>query len=111
MDCLLSLRAGPVCGGRACSARCPVAGLWSGRCQCHETSARIGSTGPAQYLHHDQNRLLPRPTTKTGERSVSDPGPHGNSGAAPLIEIEGLTKRFGTFTAVDNVSFTVGRGE
>ncbi len=30
---------------------------------------------------------------------------------APLIEIEGLTKRFGAFTAVDNVSFTVARGE
>jgi ABC-2 type transport system ATP-binding protein len=28
-----------------------------------------------------------------------------------LIEIAGLTKRFGSFTAVDNVSFTVARGE
>ena len=28
-----------------------------------------------------------------------------------MLEIEGLTKRFGSFTAVDNVSFTVGRGE
>jgi ABC-2 type transport system ATP-binding protein len=28
-----------------------------------------------------------------------------------LIEIEGLTKRFGGFTAVDNVSFNVARGE
>ena len=28
-----------------------------------------------------------------------------------LIEIAGLTKRFGAFTAVDNVSFTVARGE
>lgn len=31
--------------------------------------------------------------------------------APPLIQIEGLTKRFGSFTAVDNVSFTVRRGE
>ncbi len=30
---------------------------------------------------------------------------------AALIEIEGLTKRFGTFTAVDNLSFNVARGE
>ena len=30
---------------------------------------------------------------------------------AALIEIENLTKRFGAFTAVDNVSFTVERGE
>src|SRR4051794_8277674 len=28
-----------------------------------------------------------------------------------LIEIEGLTKRFGSFTAVDNVSFSVACGE
>ena len=28
-----------------------------------------------------------------------------------LIEIEGLTKRFGSFTAVDGVSFSVARGE
>src|SRR5215210_2108215 len=27
-----------------------------------------------------------------------------------MIECEGLTKRFGTFTAVDHVSFTVGKG-
>ncbi|MBN8888814.1 MAG: ABC transporter ATP-binding protein [Rhodospirillales bacterium] len=31
--------------------------------------------------------------------------------AAPLIEIQGLTKRFAGFTAVDNVSFNVARGE
>ena len=41
---------------------------------------------------------------------MSDPGTTDHSGA-PLIEIEGLTKRFGTFTAVDSVSFNVGRGE
>jgi ABC-2 type transport system ATP-binding protein len=34
-----------------------------------------------------------------------------NEGQTVLIEIEGLTKRFGAFTAVDNVSFTVSRGE
>ncbi len=28
-----------------------------------------------------------------------------------LVEIEGLTKRFGSFTAVDNLSFSVARGE
>jgi ABC-2 type transport system ATP-binding protein len=31
--------------------------------------------------------------------------------AGAPIEIEGLTKRFGSFTAVDNVSFSVARGE
>ena len=32
-------------------------------------------------------------------------------GESALIEIDGLTKRFGAFTAVDNVSFRVARGE
>ena len=32
-------------------------------------------------------------------------------GQTVLIEIEGLTKRFGGFTAVDNVSFSVAKGE
>jgi ABC-2 type transport system ATP-binding protein len=50
---------------------------------------------------------LARPTTDVGERDVSDPDQTGDV----LIEIEGLTKRFGGFTAVDNVSFNVARGE
>jgi ABC-2 type transport system ATP-binding protein len=56
----------------------------------------------------------------------SDPGPRNPAPRNPdqwddqdaqeenqpvLIEIEGLTKRFGGFTAVDNVSFSVARGE
>ena len=32
-------------------------------------------------------------------------------GTAPVLEVEGLTKRFGAFTAVDDLSFTIGRGE
>src|SRR5213083_3075048 len=28
----------------------------------------------------------------------------------PMIEVDNLTKRFGTFTAVDHVSFSVGKG-
>jgi ABC-2 type transport system ATP-binding protein len=40
-----------------------------------------------------------------GERSVTA------DGQPVLIEIAGLTKRFGGFTAVDNVSFSVARGE
>ncbi|MEZ4465210.1 MAG: ATP-binding cassette domain-containing protein [bacterium] len=30
---------------------------------------------------------------------------------APVIEVEGLTRRFGAFTAVDHVDFTVQPGE
>ncbi len=40
------------------------------------------------------------------------PAPATSTPVAPaLIEIDGLTKRFGGFTAVDNVSFTVAKGE
>jgi ABC-2 type transport system ATP-binding protein len=35
----------------------------------------------------------------------------GRKSVEKLIEIEGLTKRFGAFTAVDGVSFSVSRGE
>ena len=40
-------------------------------------------------------------------------GRHGVTaeGEPVLIEIAGLTKRFGAFTAVDNVTFSVARGE
>ncbi|HUY30191.1 MAG TPA: ABC transporter ATP-binding protein [Acidimicrobiales bacterium] len=31
--------------------------------------------------------------------------------AGPIVSARGLTKRFGTFTAVDGVDFTIGRGE
>jgi ABC-2 type transport system ATP-binding protein len=45
-----------------------------------------------------------------GESDVSESGEAGD-GQPMLIEIEHLTKRFGGFTAVDNVSFSVSRGE
>jgi ribosome-dependent ATPase len=40
-----------------------------------------------------------------------DFGPHAADGAEPAIEAEGLTVRFGDFTAVDHVSFRIARGE
>ncbi len=35
----------------------------------------------------------------------------GDAAGAAVVEVEQLTRRFGTFVAVDHVSFTVGRGE
>ncbi|HOD32188.1 MAG TPA: ATP-binding cassette domain-containing protein, partial [Holophaga sp.] len=29
----------------------------------------------------------------------------------PVLDVQQLTKRFGTFTAVDAISFSIGRGE
>lgn len=43
---------------------------------------------------------------------ATSPGPRAPTSPAPaLIEINGLTKRFGGFTAVDDVSFRVAKGE
>ncbi|MEK7817608.1 MAG: ATP-binding cassette domain-containing protein, partial [Actinomycetota bacterium] len=33
------------------------------------------------------------------------------AGASAAIEVDGLSRRFGELTAVDNISFTVERGE
>jgi ABC-type glutathione transport system ATPase component len=51
----------------------------------------------------------------TGQRTQANrQGRHGVTDGpttAALIEIEHLTKRFGHFTAVDDVTFSVARGE
>ena len=52
------------------------------------------------------------PSGACGDPALADLRPAGDTPLADaLIEIERLTKRFGAFTAVDDVSFTVGRGE
>jgi ABC-2 type transport system ATP-binding protein len=45
------------------------------------------------------------------ERIVTGNPPSTGGGGLPLIEIDHLTKRFGAFTAVDDVSFQVAKGE
>ena len=47
--------------------------------------------------------------------TVADAGPAATRAAAktdatPLVRVEGLTQRFGDFTAVDDISFTVAKG-
>ncbi len=54
-------------------------------------------------------RLLPE-VERRGHRALIIP-PRRPSLDGPAIEAEGLTKRFGAFTAVDHVSFTIERGE
>jgi ABC-type Fe3+/spermidine/putrescine transport system ATPase subunit len=54
-------------------------------------------------LHRGQIPVFP-PANGNGEHCVS-------AGQPVLIEIAGLTKRFGSFTAVDNISFSVAQGE
>src|SRR5207253_1153520 len=53
---------------------------------------------------------LTRPDRTVGYPHPPMPDPTAMS-AAPLIRARGLTKRFGTFTAVDGVDFQVAEGE
>ena len=52
----------------------------------------------------------PAGSAPTAREPALPPGPAIREGA-PVIEVERLTKRFGTFTAVDGVTFGVQRGE
>ncbi|HUM14969.1 MAG TPA: ribosome-associated ATPase/putative transporter RbbA [Candidatus Nitrosotalea sp.] len=54
-------------------------------------------------------QLLPE-EKRRGHRALVIP-PRETTGGEPAIEAEALTRRFGTFTAVDRVSFTIERGE
>jgi ribosome-dependent ATPase len=54
-------------------------------------------------------KLLPEEATRGHkEPQIS---PYKSSGGPPAIEAQGLTQRFGTFTAVDHVNFRIERGE
>ena len=80
---------------------------------------KILDTGtPAELLEktHCSNldsafiRLLPE-HKRAGHRDLVVPPLAGGDGAEISIEAENLTKRFGSFTAVDHVSFRIRRGE
>lgn len=45
------------------------------------------------------------------EFCIKTAGQQGQASGEPMIVIDGLTKRFGPFTAVDHISFSVARGE
>lgn len=45
------------------------------------------------------------------ERPAAPPRPRGAPDGGPAVRLEGLTKAFGEFVAVDGVSLSVGRGE
>ena len=55
-------------------------------------------------------QLLPE-ATRAGHRVVTVPPREAEAGGVPAIEAEELTMRFGEFTAVNNVSFRIERGE
>lgn len=74
-------------------------------------TARI-SRGSASELHAPQpqrptQRPTQRPAQRPAQRAEKDDGEAGNR----VIRIEGVTRAFGSFIAVNNVSFDVRRGE
>ena len=79
---------------------------------------RVIATGtPAQLMERTGTKnleeafvsLLPG-AAEGGRRALVIP-PRVDPGGEPAIEATDLTKRFGSFTAVNRVSFTIGRGE
>ena len=69
----------------------------------------LRAKGNASTLDDAFINLLPE-AKRAGHQAVVVP-PRVASGGPPAIEAEGLTQRFGKFTAVDHVSFRIERGE
>ncbi len=81
-------------------------------------AGKVLATGTPEELRRKTNettlerafiKLLPEELT----RGHKEPhiSPYESSGGPPAIEAQGLTQRFGTFTAVDHVNFRIERGE
>lgn len=78
----------------------------------------LASGSPADFLQRtgtsdlDAAFIALLPVEKRGEyHRVAVPSRAAGAGDEVAIEAEHLTKRFGDFTAVENVSFRIGRGE
>jgi ribosome-dependent ATPase len=81
----------------------------AGRVLAHGPTADIlGRTGAA-HLEDAYVALQAGGAPKARQPFVMAPRPMHDS--EPAITAAGLTRRFGTFTAVDNVSFSIARGE
>jgi len=80
-----------------------------GRVLAEGTPAEIRAAGGGSNLEEAFVGLLPE-ERKAGYRAVVLP-PRVETDGPPAIEAQGLTMRFGDFTAVDHVSFRIERGE
>ncbi|HUC04282.1 MAG TPA: ABC transporter ATP-binding protein [Acidimicrobiales bacterium] len=65
--------------------------------------------------YSSQTADVPRADGPPDRRGAPEASPErpasGGVPAAPMVEAHGLTKRFGSFVAVDGVSFTIAKGE
>lgn len=86
-----------------------LAALDDGRITASGSPAEIKAQSGQSTLEAAFVALLPE-GKRDGYRPLALP-PHQPVAGAAAIEAEGLTCRFGDFTAVDNVSFRIGRGE
>ena len=73
------------------------------------TPAELTARTESGTLEEAFIQLLPEKKRRRHQGLVIPPRPEGDGGAA--IEAQGLTKRFGSFTAVDRASFRIPRGE
>ncbi|HUC65336.1 MAG TPA: ribosome-associated ATPase/putative transporter RbbA [Stellaceae bacterium] len=81
----------------------------AGRVVATGSPAELKRTAGASTLEEAFIAMLPE-TERAGHRALSVP-PRRPADVRPVIIAEGLTRRFGDFTAVDGVSFTIERGE
>ncbi len=83
----------------------------AGRLLADDAPATLKTRHKADDLEEVFIALLPEETRGDYEKLIVPPRPADQDGAEPAIEARDLTRRFGDFTAVDGVSFRIGRGE
>ena len=86
-----------------------LAAMNAGEILAKGTPAELRARTGAENLEEAFVRLLP--AAAGGARAPLAPSPRQRSVEPPAITAKGLTKRFGDFTAVDQVSFEIERGE
>ena len=80
-----------------------------GRVLISDTSSNVLARTGAATVEDAYVALLPE--ERRADASGFSIPPYQDPGGDPAIEAEGLTRRFGDFIAVDNVSFRISRGE
>jgi ABC-2 type transport system ATP-binding protein len=81
------------------------------RAELSEVEPRFEDSFIARLRSQAGQEEEPEASGETGPQPQDRGGAAARPGDGPEIEVEGLTKRFGGFTAVDGVSFRVERGE
>jgi ribosome-dependent ATPase len=81
----------------------------AGKIAAAGSPAELKATAGAQSVEEAFIALLPE-AQRAGHKALQIP-PRPISDREPVVTARGLTRRFGDFTAVDHVSFTIERGE